>query len=66
VAIFKKMKEFHNIDLPKGICANVTEDQLDVMTRVALSLEPLWENALGKNWKSEVNADILKDIYRAL
>ncbi|MBP2832107.1 3-deoxy-manno-octulosonate cytidylyltransferase [Aquimarina sp. U1-2] len=66
VAIFKKMKELHNISLPVGVCANVTEDQLNVMTNVALSLEPLWENALGAKWKSEVNADILKEIYRSL
>ncbi len=66
VAMFKKMKEYHNIDIPEGVCANVTEDQLDIMTRVALSLEPLWENALGPNWKSEMNADKLKKIYRSL
>lgn len=66
VAVFKKMKEFHNINLPTGICANVTEDQFDVMTKVALSLEPLWENALGCNWKSKINADMLKELYRSL
>ncbi|WP_226294056.1 iron-containing alcohol dehydrogenase family protein [Aquimarina algicola] len=66
VAIFKKMKEFHNINLPKGVCANVTEEQLDTMTNVALSLEPLWENALGADWKSEINADMLKELYRSL
>lgn len=66
VAIFKEMKEFHNIDLPKGVCANITEDQLNVMTNVALSLEPLWENALGCDWKSKINADKLKEIYRSL
>ncbi|WP_062059502.1 iron-containing alcohol dehydrogenase family protein [Aquimarina longa] len=66
VALFKKMKELHNIDLPKGVCANVTEEQLDVMTKVALSLEPLWENALGRDWKSKIDEDKLKTIYRAL
>ncbi len=66
VAVFKQMKEFHNINLPKGVCANVTEDQLNVMTQVALSLEPLWENALGSDWKSKINADKLKEIYRSL
>ena len=66
VATFKKMKAYHNITIPQGVCANVTEDQLDVMTRVALSLEPLWENALGADWKSKINADKLKEIYRSL
>ncbi len=66
VAVFKKMKAYHNIELPKGVCANVTEEQLNTMTSVALSLEPLWENALGKDWKSKINADKLKDLYRSL
>ncbi|TSE05760.1 MULTISPECIES: 3-deoxy-manno-octulosonate cytidylyltransferase [Aquimarina] len=66
VAVFKQMKEFHDIKLPQGICADVTEEQLNVMTKVALSLEPLWENALGCDWKSKINADKLKEIYRSL
>ncbi len=66
VATFKKMKAYHNIDLPTGVCANVTEDQLNTMTRVALSLEPLWENALGSDWKTKINADKLKELYRSL
>ncbi len=66
VATFKKMKEYHNIDLPADVCKHVTEEQLDTMTRVALSLEPLWENALGTDWKSKINADKLKQLYRSL
>jgi len=66
VALFKKMKEVHSIELPKGVCANVSEDQLDIMTSVALSLAPLWENALGKNWKDKINAAKIKAIYRTL
>ncbi len=66
VALFKQMKEFHNIKLPQGICADITEEQLNIMTKVALSLEPLWENALGCDWKSKINANKLKEIYRSL
>ncbi|WP_246131538.1 iron-containing alcohol dehydrogenase family protein [Aquimarina intermedia] len=66
VALFKEMKKVHNITLPMGICADVTEEQLDTMTSVALSLDPLWENALGADWKDKVNADVLKAIYRKL
>jgi len=66
VALFKKMKEIHKIELPVGICKDVTEEQLDVMASVALGLEPLWENALGENWQEKINADTLKVIYRTL
>lgn len=66
VALFKKMKQVHDIRLPQGVCSDVTEEQLDVMASVALGLEPLWENALGKDWKLKINADKLKTIYRTL
>ncbi len=66
VKVFKKMKEYHGITLPTGVCANITDEQLNIMTTVALGLEPLWENALGPNWKSKINADKLKEIYRSL
>ncbi|QKX07674.1 3-deoxy-manno-octulosonate cytidylyltransferase [Aquimarina sp. TRL1] len=66
VALFKKMKEAHRITLPTGICKDVTEAQLDTMASIALGLVPLWENALGKDWKEKINADKLKEIYRSL
>ncbi|WP_236669063.1 iron-containing alcohol dehydrogenase family protein [Aquimarina mytili] len=66
VEVFKKMKDYHGINLPEGICANITEEQLNTMTTVALGLEPLWENALGPDWKSKINASKLKEIYRSL
>ncbi|MBW1296599.1 3-deoxy-manno-octulosonate cytidylyltransferase [Aquimarina litoralis] len=66
VAIFKQMKELHDIDIPEGICADISEEQLNTMVSVALGLVPLWENALGKNWKEQINEDKLKEIYRSL
>ena len=51
VELFMKMKKRHNIELPKGICRDLTDDDFDTMVSVALKMEPLWENALGKNWK---------------
>ncbi len=63
VALFKKMKDKHNIDLPQGICANLYDKEFDIMIDVALSLEPLWENALGKHWKKTITRDKLKELY---
>ena len=63
VKLFKQMKAKHNISLPKGICANLTDKQFDIMIDVSLSLEPLWENALGKDWKSKITRSRLKDLY---
>ena len=53
-----------NISLPQGICANLTDKQFDIMIDVSLSLEPLWENAIGKEWKNQQSQDPdLKDLY---
>jgi 3-deoxy-alpha-D-manno-octulosonate 8-oxidase len=63
VAVFKKMKAKHKINLPQGICANLSDKELDIMIDVALSLEPLWENALGKHWRKTITRDKLKELY---
>ncbi|WP_458626914.1 iron-containing alcohol dehydrogenase family protein [Winogradskyella sp. PC D3.3] len=66
VAIFKQMKAKHNIKLPQGICANLDQDQFDTMINVALSLEPLWENAIGKNWKTIMTREKLLELYKKM
>ncbi|MDG1014581.1 MAG: iron-containing alcohol dehydrogenase family protein [Flavobacteriaceae bacterium] len=63
VRIFRQMKAKHNILLPKGVCSNLTQKQFDSMIDIALSLEPLWENALGKDWKIKITRPLLKDLY---
>ena len=63
VRVFKQMKAKHNISLPKGLCANLSDQQFDIMIDVALSLEPLWENAVGKEWKTQITRSLLKDLY---
>lgn len=63
VQLFTKMRKKHGIELPKGICTNLSEKEYDTLTSVALSLEPLWENALGKNWSSLITPQMLKEIY---
>jgi len=60
------MKEKHNIQLPQGICADLSDREFDTMINVALSLEPLWENAIGKNWKKTITRDKLKALYQKM
>jgi len=66
VAIFKQMKAKHNIKLPQGICADLEQDQFDIMIDVALSLEPLWENAIGKNWRTVITREKLLELYKKM
>ena len=60
------MKEKHNIELPVAICADLDESQLDIMINVALSLDPLWENAIGKNWKNKITRQKLMTLYKMM
>ena len=63
---FKQMVDKHEIYIPKGICAGLSEDEFEQMIDVALFLEPLWENALGKNWKDIITRKKLRSIYEKL
>ena len=66
VKLFKEMKSKFNIELPQGICADLDEHQLNIMIEVALSLEPLWENAIGKNWKKIATPEKLMELYKKM
>lgn len=66
VKLFKTMKTRHNIEIPEGICANLEEHHFDTIIDVAISLEPLWENALGKDWKKTITRDKLLQLYKKM
>jgi 3-deoxy-alpha-D-manno-octulosonate 8-oxidase len=66
VSVFNQMKAKHNIEIPHGICAHLTDAQFNSMINVALSLDPLWENAIGKNWKDTITRDVLLNLYRKM
>lgn len=66
VAQFKEIQKKHGIVLPTGICASLREEDFDTMIQVAFSLEPLWENALGLDWREKVNHETLREIYQKI
>jgi 3-deoxy-alpha-D-manno-octulosonate 8-oxidase len=63
VVEFREMVERHSIVLPKGLTRDLTGEQVDEMIRVALGLEPLWENALGSKWRQEATPERLRELY---
>ncbi len=63
VKLFKQMMEKHDIDLPVGICSQLTDAQMETMINTALGLEPLWENALGDNWRDIATREKLRELY---
>ncbi len=66
VALFHKMMNHHQIILPTGICNDLSEEDMNTMISVSMSMEPLWENALGAAWKTKVSCDKLREIYRKI
>ncbi len=66
VALFDKMRQKHRIELPTGICANLDDNEFDTMISVAMGMVPLWENALGKNWRKVITPEKLEAIYRKI
>lgn len=63
---FKYMVEKNGIEIPMGICANLSEDQFNAMIDVSLVMKPLWENALGKDWASIMTREKLRALYEKL
>ncbi|MDI6796085.1 MAG: iron-containing alcohol dehydrogenase family protein [Desulfatibacillaceae bacterium] len=66
VDIFRQMCAKNAIELPRKITANLTDAQMEKMLDVALSLEPLWENALGKGWKDIMTRQKARSLYERM
>jgi 3-deoxy-alpha-D-manno-octulosonate 8-oxidase len=63
---FREMMERYDIHLPRNLVAGVEKDKLEKMVDVALVLEPLWENALGTDWKQIMTRDKIKELYQKM
>jgi 3-deoxy-alpha-D-manno-octulosonate 8-oxidase len=63
---FKYMVEKNNIEIPVGICSNLSEDDFNKMMDVSLGMKPLWENALGKDWEKIMTREKLRALYEKL
>ncbi|MBK5214217.1 MAG: 3-deoxy-manno-octulosonate cytidylyltransferase [Flavobacteriaceae bacterium] len=63
VVLFKQMVTKHGVAIPKGICKNLSDGQMDTMITVAMGMVPLWENALGNNWETIITREKLKELY---
>ncbi len=63
---FKQMVKKHQIDIPKGICKDLNDEQFNIMIDVALGLVPLWENALGKDWQKTITREKLRSLFELM
>ena len=60
---FHRMMEKHRIVLSRNGLANVTPEEVERMVDVALTLDPLWENALGADWKQKMPRGKIRALY---
>jgi 3-deoxy-alpha-D-manno-octulosonate 8-oxidase len=63
---FRNMLDINQIQLPNNVVSEIETESLERMINVSLVLEPLWENALGKNWKSIINREKIKELYQRM
>jgi 3-deoxy-alpha-D-manno-octulosonate 8-oxidase len=63
---FKKMMDKHKIELPVNITKELNQKQFEQMADICLGLDPLWENALGKDWKKIMTKDKVLKLYEKI
>ena len=63
---FHRMRDMYGISLPRNLTAGLTDERMDTMLNVALSLEPLWENALGPDWKRTMTRQRAEELFRRM
>lgn len=63
---FRRMMGKHGIKLPKDLITGIDGDKMEKMINVALMLEPLWENALGTDWKNIMTRERIAELYQMM
>src|SRR5690606_29304956 len=63
---FKKMVDKFEVEIPKNVCPGLNDDEMNKMVQDALNLTPLWENALGKNWREKMNEKTVRELYEKM
>jgi len=66
VVEFRRMCKWQDIQIPRGVTKGIPEADLTRMIDIALTLDPLWENALGPDWKEIMTRDRLKGLYEMM
>ncbi len=66
VTEFRQMLEKQGLELPKNIIAKTDDAGIEKMIDVAIGLEPLWDNALGPEWKKIMPRDRIKELYQKM
>lgn len=60
---FRTMMDKFGVDIPRKVTADLEDAQMETMINVALGLDPLWENCLGRDWKTVMTRDKARDLF---
>ncbi len=60
------MVERHEIDIPAGLAAEWSDDQVTRMAEVALALDHMWDHAIGPDWRDEVSLHRVKELFHRM
>ncbi|HXC05513.1 MAG TPA: iron-containing alcohol dehydrogenase family protein [Bacteroidia bacterium] len=63
---FRTMVQKHQIDLPKQLSKEWTEEQITAMAEVAYNLPHMWIHAIGADWKKTITIDLIKGLYKRM
>lgn len=63
---FRQMLEKHRIQLPRNLVKGRAKQDIRKMIDVSSGLAPLWENALGKDWKSIMTRERMKNLLQRM
>ncbi len=63
---FSQMLKQHDINLPKNMAANWSDQQITKMAEIAYALSHMWDHAIGVDWKDKVTLDMIKDLFKRM
>ena len=66
VAEFHRMAEFAGVEMPTNVTAALADADMERMMDVSLGMGPLWENALGPDWKDRMSRERLRALYERM
>jgi 3-deoxy-alpha-D-manno-octulosonate 8-oxidase len=62
-AEFQEMLEVNQVQIPKSIAPELSDDQVNRMVDVAFGLPFMWEHAIGKDWQKTITRERLAALY---
>ena len=63
---FREMMKNNNIVIPTGVTANCTQEEIEKMIDVTLTLVFMWAHVCGPEWEKIITRDKLRGLYQKM